>query len=155
MFARDKQVTSPLAAPFLAVLIWLGLWYPAPLFAQRDQPVVIVNSSVTLTTLSRNQLRAIFALRLKVWPNGEAIRVHVFPSESAIHQRFCVHLLRIFPYQLQRVWDRLLYSGLGQAPHVVRDAREMEDSVAALRGAIGYLGHLPKRRDVRVVEVEP
>ncbi len=139
----------------LLAILWLIFASPHTLLAQGREPVVIVNPSVPVASLSRNQLRSIFAMRLKVWPDGQAIRVFVFPPDSLIHRRFTIALLHIYPYQLQRVWDRLLFSGLGQAPQRVRSRMEMELKVATVPGAIGYLDHPPARPDVRILEVRP
>ena len=44
----------------------------------------------------------------------------------------------MFPYQLRNVWDRLVFSGAGQSPHVVNTLEEMYEQVSSTPGAIGY-----------------
>ncbi len=138
----------------MAVLL-IGLTALQPTAAQGGDLVVIVNASVPSSTLDRNRLRAIYSMRLRTWPDGQSIKVHTFPANSPLHRRFCIELLRIFPYQLQNAWNRLIYSGLGQAPLVVRSRAEMERRVASEKGAIGYLDHPPTRGGVRVVRIRP
>ena len=72
-----------------------------------------------------------------------------------LHNSFCREHLKIFPYQLQRAWDRLVYSGIGQAPQRVNDVREMREKVSQTPGAIGYLPEDPKEAGIRVIEIIP
>lgn len=102
-------------------------------------PVVVVNPSVSKIKLSRSALRAIFSMRLRTWPDGSLITVFVLSNHSPLHIQFSKKILNIFPYQLQRTWDRLVYSGTGQAPVELKSIHEMYDKVASIPGAIGYL----------------
>jgi ABC-type phosphate transport system substrate-binding protein len=100
---------------------------------------VIANPSVTEKTLSKSSLRAIFGMRLHAWPDGTAVRVFVMPDDSPLHAAFSKEKLNVFPYQLRSAWDRLVFSGTGQAPDTVASAEEMLARVASTPGAIGYL----------------
>ncbi len=101
--------------------------------------VVAVNPKVVIETLSRNELRAIFAMRRRVWPDGTPIRVFVLPDNHPLHLLFCKNVLRVYPYQLRRLWDRNVFSGTGPAPVEVATLREMHDRIGKVAGAIGYL----------------
>jgi ABC-type phosphate transport system substrate-binding protein len=59
----------------------------------------------------------------------------------------------MFPHQLRRAWDRLVYSGTGQAPVMVESEEEMREKVAASPGAIGYLSDAMIDQGVEVVKV--
>lgn len=110
-------------------------------FAQETivHPVIVVNPSVSETQLSRSALRAIFSMRLRTWSDGSLITVFVLSNHSPLHAQFSKRILNIFPYQLQRTWDRLVYSGTGQAPTELDSIQKMYDKVASTPGAIGYL----------------
>lgn len=114
-------------------------------YAQQDaqqeaHPIaVLVNQSVNIDTLSSAQLRMIFAGRTQFWPDGSRIRVFVLPPDNPTHQHFCRELLNIYPYQLERIWQRVVYSGQGEAPVIVRSVAELTDKLAQTRGAIGYI----------------
>ena len=45
----------------------------------------------------------------------------------------------MFPYQLERQWNRLTYSGIGEPPVVVGNVEEMKRMIAETPGSIGYL----------------
>ncbi|ABA57653.1 conserved hypothetical protein [Nitrosococcus oceani ATCC 19707] len=114
---------------------------------------VVVNSDVPETNLTRGALRAIFSMRLRTWPDGSLIKVFVLSDNSPLHIQFSKKILNIFPYQLRRTWDRLVYSGTGQAPIEVNSIKEMGSRVASTSGAIGYLPTENSNSQVRTVNI--
>lgn len=102
-------------------------------------PVVVANPSVPDYSLSRDALRAIFAMRYTVWSDGSPIDVYVLPDNQEPHRKFCKMVLSIYPHNLRRVWDRLVFSGTGNSPNVVESQAEMRAAIASTPGAIGYL----------------
>lgn len=103
------------------------------------QVILIVQPQNIATELSRNSLRAIFAMRQTEWPNGSAVQVFVLEDKNNTHIAFCKDILGMFPYQLRRVWDRQVFSGTGTAPTIVKTQQEMLIRVAETEGAIGYM----------------
>ena len=141
---------------FGALLVWIGALWTAT--ARAETPTqsiaVVVNQSVDITTLTPAQLRMIFAGRTQFWPDGSRIRVFVLPPESDTHQYFCRQLLNIYPYQLERIWQQVVYSGQGEAPKTSDTAQAMQDIIGQTPGAIGYLqppGQINK--DIRMITV--
>jgi len=122
---------------FLGIVLLLGSMASAPaLHAQQ----VIVNPDVKQQSLTLNGVRAIFFMRLAQWPeNGQPIKVFVLPDKAPLHIQFSKNKLNVFPRQLRRSWDRLVFSGTGQSPIVVENEQEMRDRVANTSGAIGYV----------------
>jgi len=99
---------------------------------------LIVNTSVT-QEISRDTLRSIYTMRSSVWDNGSAVTVYILDPAGESHRKFCLESLALFPYQLQRIWDVLVFSGTGQSPVVVDSEEEMIREVKNTPGAIGYL----------------
>jgi hypothetical protein len=64
-------------------------------------------------------------MRLKTWSDGTKIRVFVLSDEDQLHQIVSKEKLNVFPYQLRSTWDRLVFSGTGQAPIKVNSSEEM------------------------------
>ena len=93
-------------------------------------------SDLSLTTL---QLRRIFTMRQLRWSDDTPISIFVLPSQHHIHHRFSKEHLKIFPYQLNRIWHKLTYSGLGVAPTVVQSEQELVDAIIKTPGSIGYI----------------
>ncbi|MEO6145632.1 MAG: hypothetical protein ABIP04_01000 [Sulfuriferula sp.] len=114
---------------------------------------IIVNPSVTVSSVSQNAVRSMFAMKLLQWPDGQPVRVFVLPDDNSLHKAFCKEVLDVYPYQLRQTWDRLVYSGTGQAPIEVGSEEEMLKSVANTPGALGYLKKTKPGERVRTLSV--
>lgn len=101
--------------------------------------IVITHPQVGQTSLTQNELRAIFSMQHGQWENGSPIRVFVYDDRTLEHKNFCKKILKLFPYQLRKNWDRLIYSGTGQAPQKIESEIEMLRMVSSTPGAIGYI----------------
>jgi hypothetical protein len=156
--------------------LWLILLCGWPARAYSDEVVVIVNPAAPAgKAIARNTLTAIFGMRLRAWEDGTPIRVYVLPDSHAVHVMFCKQILEVFPHQYRTAWDRLVYSGTGQAPLevaseeemrtrvggtrgeapvVVGGEEEMRAKVAGTAGAIGYLTRKMINESVTVVPVK-
>lgn len=121
-------------------LVWTMFALSACLEPEYAQAVeVIVNQQQAKhKPLDQNQLRLIFSLETQTWPDGTSVIVFVLPEEYELHQLFCKQILKLFPYELQRAWDRVIRTGAGQGPLLVASEEEMKKAVALTPGAIGY-----------------
>ena len=100
---------------------------------------VITHPQVAESSLTKSQLQRIYTMRQLRWSDNSAIIVFVLPSQHNIHKRFAKERLQIFPYQLNRIWHKLTYSGLGVAPTIVASQEELIQAVNKTPGAIGYI----------------
>jgi hypothetical protein len=114
---------------------------------------VVANKTAGVTQLDLHALRAIFGMRLAGWPNGTRIIGYVMDPDSHLHTRFVKRNLQLFPYQLTQAWDRLVFSGTGQAPLQVRSPSDMHQRVLTTPGAIGYLPEEINSDDLIKVEI--
>lgn len=115
---------------------------------------IVTYPGVSEKVLSVNSLRSIFSMHLKTWPDGTKIRVFVLPDDDPLHQSVSKEKLNVFPYQLRAIWDRLVFSGTGQAPIKVNSNEEMLAKVANTPGAIGYLWRANINENVNVLEIK-
>ena len=126
----------------LVLILWLGLYTPQatalPDMAGR-QIVLIAHTSNPQTKLYRRTLRGIYSMRMQTWPDASSLTVYVLADDSAVHKHFCREFLGVSPFNLRRNWDRLIFSGAGQAPVKVKTEAEMKQKVASTPGAIGYV----------------
>jgi ABC-type phosphate transport system substrate-binding protein len=123
--------------------------------ARATEPYEIVTySGLNEKALSKSSLRAIFGMRLHNWSDGTAIRVFVMPDDAPLHMAFSKEKLNVFPYQLRSAWDRLVFSGTGQAPDTVSSPEEMLAKVASTPGAIGYLPKSMTNGRVNVLQIK-
>lgn len=127
---RPNLIRLGLAAAFLCL---------SPLTMAEELIVIRSHLSQPQEPLSRHALSAIFGMRLTIWPDGTPIRVFVLPDYDPAHAAFCKQVLHVFPHQLRAAWDRLVFSGTGQAPEPVASLLEMRSRLARTEGGIGYL----------------
>ena len=137
--------------PLIFLIFFLGAASSA--LADKEYEVVI-HPQVIDKNLPVNTLRAIFGMRMQTWSDGTRIRVFVLSDDAPLHQRFSKGMLNVFPYQLRSAWDRLVFSGIGQAPVKVNSIEEMLVKVASTPGSIGYLWKANVDGRVDVLQVE-
>jgi ABC-type phosphate transport system substrate-binding protein len=138
--------------PQLIFLIFF-LGAASSVLADKDYEVVI-HPQVTDKNLSLNTLRAIFGMRMQTWSDGTRIRVFVLADDAPLHHQFSKGTLNVFPYQLRSAWDRLVFSGIGQAPIKVDSIEDMLVKVASTPGSIGYLWRANVDGRVDVLQVK-
>ena len=119
-----------------------------------DEIEIITHPGVSEKEITENSLRSIFSMHLKTWSDGTKIRVFVFPDDDPLHQSLAKEKLKVFSYQLRSNWDRLVYSGTGQAPIKVNSSEEMLAKVASTPGAIGYLRKAAINENVNVLQIK-
>jgi hypothetical protein len=93
-------------------------------------------------------------MRQTYWPNNMPIIVYTLPSNDKLHQKFSKEVLRIFPYQLDKIWIKLTYSGLGKAPIVVETIEQLKLAVSRTPGSIGYVDNVIQGENVYVIKIE-
>lgn len=106
--------------------------------ANSDELVIITNDSVKQTNLTPVYLRHVFSGHIQHWDSGDKIKVFVLAPTEQVHQTFCQQKLKMFSYQLERLWSQLTYSGQGEPPVIVESMGELVESVSTTPGAIGY-----------------
>lgn len=132
----------------------LRAFYCFLLFSSPLQAVeVVAHASVSEEQLSTSQLRAIFTMRQTRWADGQPIQVFVLQSADAHHIRFSRSYLKMFPYQLDAIWDRQRFSGIGSFPVQVNSEEEMLAALQQTPGAIGYVATAVRSPTLRVVVV--
>ncbi len=146
----------------LARALWLSLWIGLAPWVAADQADseeastvrLVANADVATHRLTRDTTRALFAMRQRTWPDGQAARVFVLPNRHPVHARFVKQHLSVYPHQLQLAWDRVVFSGTGQAPERVSNQAEMLERIATTPGALGYLEreYLDDRVQVIIME---
>lgn len=132
---RKKGMGKHVSHILLPVLIGL---VSLPVVADGNV-VLIANPNVRLEALTQDTARAIFAMRQRTWPNGQAVSVFVLPESHSTHAQFAKTLLNVYPHQLRLAWDRVVFSGTGQAPNIVTTQPDMLKRVAATPGGLGYI----------------
>lgn len=130
---------------------WFFLIFISPQVVAVD---VIVNRAVAGNSLAEASARAFFSMRLSKWPDGRPVQVFVLPDAHPAHVALCKEQLNLYPYQLRQSWDRLVYSGMAQAPVEVATEEEMISRVATTPGALGYVRKVRANDPVKILYVD-
>lgn len=140
---------------FQVLFIGLGCFFAVAFSVGSQVPAVqvVVNPSVETKDMSVEQIRRIFSMRQTTWSNDQAITVYVLSNQHQTHQIFSTKVLGMFPYQLDRIWNKLVYSGLGEEPIKVQSEQEMLERVSQKPGAIGYVMQPVNDNNVIVIKV--
>jgi len=113
---------------------------------------IIANPKGATESLDASTLRGIFGMHMTRWPDGTPIKVFVLPDDNPEHEKFAKTFLNTYPHQLRRNWDRLVFSGTGNAPIKVEDEQEMLKMIRSTPGAIGYVESVEESANVHVIE---
>ncbi|MEP1446429.1 MAG: substrate-binding domain-containing protein [Paraglaciecola sp.] len=140
---------------FLALLVFSSclLFVAFSVGSQVPEVKVVVNPSVDPKDLSVEQIRRIFSMRQTTWSNDQTITVYVLANQHQTHQVFSTQVLGMFPYQLDRIWNKLVYSGLGEEPIKLQSEEEMLERVSQKPGAIGYVAQPINVDKINVIKV--
>ena len=103
------------------------------------ESVVIVNPQVSHLKITSIEVKRIYAMQLKKWPNDMPIKVFTLPDSTKEQRNFVISILKMQPYQLDRLWKRIIYSGTGKVPKVVESEEEMINQIMTIPGAIGFI----------------
>jgi ABC-type phosphate transport system substrate-binding protein len=115
-------------------------------------PVVNINTSQR--TISKNGLSAIFKMRLRHWNDGSDVTVFVLSDDNPLHKQFCKQILNVFPHQMRKNWNKLVFSGTGQAPIILENKEEMINKLRSTPGSVGYLSGVDLTKDLRILDIE-
>jgi len=125
----------------------------APLRAADSPIVLVVNDSVKIEQISIDSLRAIYSLRQLSWSDGVEVTTFVLDIDGDIHRKFCRDLLKVYPHQLKKGWDRMEYTGRARGPQVVQSEQMLLDLVQQIPGAIGYVQRVVETPNVHMISV--
>jgi hypothetical protein len=133
--------TTTISRGLRHALAWLLLLVSSNAAPQDSEPTVevIVSPSLADMELDRSLLRAVFTMRVREWPDGSPVRVFVLPDDNPLSDTFYRERLGMYSYVLRMAWDRMVFTGTGLAPTVVRSEKEMIELVRSTPGAIGYV----------------
>jgi len=149
-----KKIISNGCRFALSLTLLLGMLSAIGVARAHEHYEVVTNASVSTRSLPSNSLRAIFGMRQQTWPDGMPVKVFVLADDAPLHGSFCKEKLSAFPYQLRQAWDRLVFSGTGQAPTKVSSSEEMFDRIASTPGAIGYLEKSKISERINVLQIK-
>ena len=122
-----------------------------PVLAQNV--VVIVNNSVTESTLDQAALEKIFLGKRSHWADGGAI-VPVTLADGSIHDTFLEMYVKKNASQFSAFWKQAVFTGKGTPPRSFKTEEELVRYVAATPGAVGYISSRTRAEGVRKIAIQ-
>lgn len=126
---------------FVCFLIWSWSSYAQQnsVEAAADYEFLVVANTRAPINLSRIELQRVFTGKMTHLANGQAIYPVFQVASSSAYQGFLVERLYLYPHQLQRIWQQLIFSGRKAKPMYVADDQQMLQYVRQNQGAIGFI----------------
>ena len=141
---------TPMKRRLLPLLF--GLLVPALCTCAHAQIVVIANPNVTVTGVSKTELRDIFtgaSTSLK----GDVQVTPVLLKQGAVQDEFLSLYIGKSDTGFRAGWRSILFSGQGVLPKTLDSEAAVVEYVARTPGAIGYIGRSAPHEGVKVLAV--
>lgn len=103
--------------------------------------------------MNTQYLGRVYAMQIKQWQSGVPVKVFTRSPKSDLHREFVISKLKIQPHQLERYWNRLIFTGTGRSPTVVDSEQEMIEMIINTPGAIGYISEKRLLGNLKVIQV--
>ena len=101
--------------------------------------VLIANATVKLTSVSKGDVRAIFAKKMTRWLDDAGITPFDLTVGDQTRVAFSSAVLGKSPQAILSEWRQRIFTGQGTPPRELKDDASMIAAVAATPGAIGYV----------------
>jgi len=115
------------------------IYFFVTFFSHANSIEVVVHDSLKFSEISKQQMKSIYLGLQTHWSNGKLIKLYKLPSKHKIHHSFVKNILGIYPYQYNRRWQKLVFSGFAVKPYEVSTEQELLKAVANTPNAIGYI----------------
>ena len=103
--------------------------------------VVVVSAKNPVTTLSKNQVVAIFLGKTSHFPDGSPATPVDQSEGSRARDAFYLKFSGKSPAQIKAHWSKIIFTGRGQPPYEVSNSVEVKKHVIENPTAIGYIEH--------------
>jgi ABC-type phosphate transport system substrate-binding protein len=140
-----KRTISGICGGLVVFLLLTGV--PA---ARAGELVIIVNPNVTVERLPRNSIAEIYMNTKTRWDNGDKIRVTMLKT-GATHDAFVRELVKTTSDRLTTLWKKVVFTGAGTPPKILKDETEVLAFVTETPGAIGYIAAATPHERVKVL----
>lgn len=103
-----------------------------------EETVIIVNKSVTDSTLTRDDVEKIFLGRKTRWDDDQSIHF-VILEKVGVHGDFLKTYIGKTESQYSMFWKKMVFTGKGSMPKSFKTVEEIMEYVAATPGSISFI----------------
>ena len=118
--------------------------------AARAQVAVVAHKSVPAHDIDVRRLLDIYSLEETKWKDGTRIVLFDLKGKNDLKTQFYDYLGRR-PEDMKRLWLRLILSGEGRSPTLLKSPEAVLDEIAETPGAIGYAPLAAVTDEVKVI----
>lgn len=134
----------------LPIFLLCTAWSPV---SAADNFLIIAHPEIPVDSLSQKMVADIYQGYKGKWADGQTIKV-VMLKQGATHEAFSRSVVHLSPAKLKRLWKKVIFSGSGIAPKILRSEEKCVNYIAATRGAIGYINPATSFAGVKVIDIQ-
>ena len=113
--------------------------------------VVVIVNKANDNAVDKNLVLKIYSGESKAWANGGAIAAFDLPEDNPSRAAFASEVMGKNLGNLKSLWAQNVFAGKAVPPKVVPSDDEVKKTVAANKGAIGYIKASAADDSVKVV----
>jgi ABC-type phosphate transport system substrate-binding protein len=132
--------------------VFFGLLVLAVCSCAHAQVVIIANSSVSASSISKTELRDIFTGASTSLSNGKQV-TPVLLRQGGVQDEFLSLYIGKTDSGFRAGWRSILFSGQGAMPKTLDSEAAVVEYVARTPGAIGYIGRAAPHEGVKILIV--
>ncbi len=121
--------------------------------AAHSEILIIAHGQVSADSLSRRVIANIYQNRKGKWDNRQKIKVAML-KKGPTHEAFLTDILKVTPMKLKTLWKKVVLTGGGTTPKILKTEEKLVEFVAATKGAIGYIDSSTSHEGVKVITVK-
>jgi ABC-type phosphate transport system substrate-binding protein len=114
---------------------------------------VVANKNVSQSSLSKDNLKAIFLGQTTAWGNGAKIEFVTLKDSSEIHEEFLKQYVDKSTSQFSNFWKQQVFTGKGRMPKQFDSESKLIEYVSATDGAIGYVSGKAAKGSAKVISI--
>lgn len=130
------------------------LWCAAA-SASAAEFVVVVSAKNPVTTLSAQQVTAIFLSQTGRFPGGEEAMALDLPVGSPLRDEFYNRIAARTPALMKAYWTKMVFTGRGQPPRELPNSAAVRRMVADNPAMIAYIDRAALDASVKAIQVTP
>ena len=104
----------------------------------KSSVAIIVNKDVADTTMTQKDVESTFLGKNTKWSDKSKVTIFALKSGD-VHKTFLEEYMNLTPAKFKSYWKKQVFTGKADAPKDFKDEKEMIESVAKTKGAIGYV----------------
>jgi len=146
---------NPYHQGFVAAIfsLWLMLFSSHGVHAA--ELLIIVSEKNPLTTVSVADIKRIYKMKRRVWPNGVPVRAANMAESHHLRNDFSQQILKKRTAQMEVFYLKMALTGRGQPPYIASSNDEMIAFVRRHDGAIGYIDQPIQSPGIKILNISP